>query len=125
MPETCEAIVIGSGFGGAIVACRLSKKWPARVLVLERGKRYPLGTFARKPHDMARNFWNVPAEGRKCPRNMRDAEQHGLFDVRSYRGMDVVLGAGLGSGSRIRITDRSLRSSPSHRACAWGMHVSG
>ena len=34
-----EAIVIGSGFGGSINTCRLSKKWPGQVLLLERGKR--------------------------------------------------------------------------------------
>ena len=38
----CEAVVIGSGFGGAVLACRLSKKWPGKVMVLERGKRVTL-----------------------------------------------------------------------------------
>lgn len=58
MVDRYEAIVIGTGFGGSINACRLSKKWPGQVLVLERGKRYELGGFPREPHAMARNFWN-------------------------------------------------------------------
>lgn len=102
MTERCEAVVVGSGFGGAITACRLSKKWPGKVLVLERGKRYPMGSFARTPHAMARNFWNVPNEQRPRPNRVPgDDEQHGMFDVRNYRHMDVLVGAGLGGGSLI------------------------
>lgn len=104
MPEKLEAVVIGSGFGGGITACRMSKRWPGKVMVLERGKRYPMGSFPRAPHDFARNFWNVqdvPGEQRKRPREMKNAEAHGLFDIRNYHRMDVVLSAGLGGGSLI------------------------
>ena len=104
MAERYEAIVIGSGFGGGISACRLSKRWPGKVMVLERGKRYPMGSFPRSPHDFARNFWNVPqlaGEQRERPRDMQDAEAHGLFDIRNFHKMDVVLCAGLGGGSLI------------------------
>lgn len=101
MADRYEAVVIGTGFGGAISACRVAKKWPGRVLVIERGKRYPMGSFPRKPFDMARNFWNVPAELRRRPRKMPAEEMHGLFDIRSYRHMDVVVAAGLGGGSLI------------------------
>lgn len=101
MSERYQAVVIGSGFGGAITACRLSKRWPQKVLVLERGKRYPIGSFPRKPHDMARNFWNLPVEGRSRRGLPGDEEEHGLFDVRNYKHMDVVIGAGLGGGSLI------------------------
>ena len=102
MEDRYEAIVIGSGFGGAITACRLSKRWPGKLLVLERGKRYPMGSFPRTPHDMSRNFWNLPIEGRWRPKRLpADQEAHGLFDVRNYKHMDVLLGAGLGGGSLI------------------------
>lgn len=101
MAELHEAIVIGTGFGGAINACRLSKKWPRGVLVLERGKRYELGAFPRTPHDMARNFWNPAFEKRDRPKAVARIRQHGLFDVRNYKKIDVVLGAGLGGGSLI------------------------
>jgi cholesterol oxidase len=103
MSERYEAVVIGTGFGGAISACRLSKRWPGngKVLVLERGKRYPLGSFPRKPHDVADSFWNVSEESHQRPREFAGREMHGLFDIRSFRQMDVVLGAGLGGGSLI------------------------
>jgi len=101
MAKSYEAIVIGTGFGGAINACRLSKKWPGGVLVLERGKRYALGAFPRTPHDMARNFWNQGSEKRRRPKAVSGIEQQGLFDIRNYKKIDVVLAAGLGGGSLI------------------------
>jgi cholesterol oxidase len=101
-----EAIVIGSGFGGAINACRLARKWPGgRVLVLERGKRYPMGSFPRSPHDFARNFWALQSETAHRPKHIRRAagknDLHGMFDVRNYGHMDVVMSAGFGGGSLI------------------------
>lgn len=95
-----EAVVIGSGFGGAINACRLSKKWPkGKVLVLERGKRYPMYSFARTPHEMSKNFWNIPSETKGG--NPKDEEVHGLFDIRNFNKIDAVISAGLGGGSLI------------------------
>ena len=96
-----EVVVIGSGFGGAITACRTAKKWPGKVMVLERGKRYPMGSFPRTPHDMARNFWNLPVELRRHPRQKSAEETHGLFDIRNYDNIDAVVCAGLGGGSLI------------------------
>ncbi len=96
-----EAIVIGSGFGGSINTCRLSKKWPGKVMLLERGKRYPLGAFPRSPHDMANNFWNLLPEKRSRPKNIASKETHGMFDIRNFDHIDAVVGAGLGGGSLI------------------------
>jgi cholesterol oxidase len=96
-----EAVVIGSGFGGSINTCRLAKKWPGKVMLLERGKRYPMGSFPRKPHDMAKNFWNIVREGRKRPKNIGSKDMHGMFDIRNFEHMDAVVGAGLGGGSLI------------------------
>lgn len=97
-----EAVVIGSGFGGAVNTCRLAKKWPGNILLLERGKRYPKGSFPRSPHAMANNFWNLPLEARKRPKNIIDKnESHGLFDVRNFDNLDALVSAGLGGGSLI------------------------
>jgi cholesterol oxidase len=107
MEKGYEAIVIGSGFGGAITGCRLAKKWDhGRVLILERGKRYPMGSFPRSPHDFARNFWAISEEKVRRPSHIRrlinrKEESHGIFDVRNFRHMDAVVGAGLGGGSLI------------------------
>lgn len=96
-----EVVVIGSGFGGGVVACRTSKAWPGRVLVLERGKRYPMGSFPRTPHDMGLNFWNLPDEDRARPKHVSEDELHGMFDIRNFDGMDAVVCAGYGGGSLI------------------------
>ncbi len=98
-----QAIVIGSGFGGSISTCRLAKKWPGEVLLLERGKRYPMGSFPRSPHDFANNFWNVSAEeGRNKPKKIAEnQESHGMFDVRNFEHLDALVCAGLGGGSLI------------------------
>ncbi|WP_428352929.1 GMC family oxidoreductase N-terminal domain-containing protein [Methyloprofundus sp.] len=96
-----EAIVIGSGFGGSINTCRLANKWPGKVMLLERGKRYPMGSFPRKPHDMANNFWNIVREGRNRPENVGSKESHGMFDIRLFDHIDALVCAGLGGGSLI------------------------
>jgi len=41
-----DTIVIGSGFGGAVSACRLAENGD-KVLVLERGKRWQTSEFPR------------------------------------------------------------------------------
>ena len=50
MSTRFDVIVIGSGFGGAIAACRLAERG-MRVLVLERGRRWDPQTYPRKPGD--------------------------------------------------------------------------
>src|SRR5215831_8262699 len=46
-----DAIVIGTGFGGAVAACRLAQAGLS-VGVLERGRRYDINPFPRN--------WNNP-----------------------------------------------------------------
>jgi cholesterol oxidase len=84
--EHFDAVVVGSGFGGAVTAYRLSEAGMS-VCVLERGKAYPPGSFPRSPWEMARNFWD-PSEG-----------LHGVFDAWSFRGIGGVVASGLGGGS--------------------------
>ena len=96
-----EMVVIGSGFGGSIVTCRTAKKWPGKVLLIERGKRYPLGSFPRTPHGLADNFWSLPSEDRARPSHVPQRQTHGMFDIRNYKRIDAVLCAGLGGGSLI------------------------
>jgi len=107
MSDKCEAVVIGTGFGGAINACRLARQWPGKVMVLERGKHYGMGEFPRAPADFARNFWVLPDRTPrpkhvcKAARKAGAGELHGMYDVRNYDHMDVVVCAGVGGGSLI------------------------
>lgn len=86
--EHVETVVVGSGFGGSVTAYRLAAAG-REVCVLERGKAYPPGSFARRPREMAANFWE-PRKGLQ-----------GLFDVWSFRGIEALVAAGLGGGSLI------------------------
>ena len=75
-------------------------------MVIERGKRYPMGSFPRSPHDLGRNFWVMPDENRPRAKQIqrlakKGRGERGMFDIRNYRHMDVVVGAGLGGGSLI------------------------
>ena len=99
--EKLEAVVIGSGFGGAISCCRLAQKWGKGVLLLERGKRYPMGSFPRTPHQMADNFWSDPVDKHRRPIKKRSGGLRGLYDIRNYSKIDAVVSAGLGGGSLI------------------------
>jgi cholesterol oxidase len=88
MDEHFDAVIVGSGFGGAVMGHRL-REAGLRVCLLERGKRYPPNSFARAPRDMRRNFWD-PSEG-----------LYGLFNVWSFKGTGALVSSGLGGGSLI------------------------
>ena len=84
-----DAVVVGTGFGGAVAACRLTQAGK-NVCVLERGRRYDRGDFPRPavrpdhlPHT-ARWAW---------------ALDHGMWDVKDLQGTLAVQVAGYGGGS--------------------------
>lgn len=105
-PLDHEAVIIGSGFGGAVMSARLSKRWPGRVLLLERGKEFPLGGFPRSPHDLADNLWCPPGDQARRPRAVhrrrsRRGYLDGMFDIRHFDRIDTVTSAVFGGGSQI------------------------
>lgn len=83
-----DSIVIGSGFGGSVMAYRLADAGQ-RVCVLERGQAYPPNSFPRAPFKMKRNFWD-PSAG-----------FYGMFNVWSFKGSGALVSSGLGGGSLI------------------------
>jgi cholesterol oxidase len=83
-----DVIVIGSGFGGAITACRLAEAGLS-VLVLERGRRWERTTYPRKVEDPW--LWS----------HAQPETFNGWLDLRRFPGMTVAQGAGVGGGSLI------------------------
>jgi cholesterol oxidase len=86
--EHFDAVVIGSGFGGSVMAYRLSEA-DLSVCLLERGKAYPPGSFPRSSHRMKYNFWD-PSEG-----------LYGMYNLWSFKGLGAIVSSGLGGGSLI------------------------
>jgi cholesterol oxidase len=86
MRSSYDAVVIGSGFGGGVAACRLAQAG-LRVGVIERGRRYDVNPFPRN--------WSDPQDGW-----LWEIGQ-GLFDIKPLQAMTVVQAAGLGGGSLI------------------------
>lgn len=83
-----DLIVVGSGFGGAVAACRVAQAG-RDVLVLERGRRWTPDTYPRD--DAASWLWS-----QRHPQRF-----NGWADVRAFSNMWVVAGAGVGGGSLI------------------------
>ena len=83
-----DAIIVGSGFGGSVTAYRLAEAGK-RVLVLERGRPYPPGSFTRSPYRARESFWDPPGG------------LTGMYHYWSFKGIDALVSAGLGGGSLI------------------------
>jgi cholesterol oxidase len=101
-----EAVIIGSGFGGSAMSARLSKKWPGKVLLLERGRAFPLGAYPRSPHDLADNLWCPQGDATRRPHAVRRRKEKrghlaGMFDIRHFDKIDTVTSAVFGGGSQI------------------------
>lgn len=86
-----DAVVIGSGFGGSVMTCRLVEKG-YRVCLLERGREWKMHEFPRRIHEIKKDcFWD-PAD-----------KTFGLMELRDYTSSDLmsVTASGLGGGSLI------------------------
>jgi cholesterol oxidase len=88
MDGSYDAIVVGSGFGGGIAACRLAESGQ-RVVVLERGRRFAPEDFPATPEQAPSALWHPTIN------------PHGLFDLRLMKDLSVVTAAGVGGGSLV------------------------
>ena len=83
-----DAIIVGSGFGGSVMAYRLAEAG-LQVCLLERGRAYPPDSFPHSPYKLRESFWN-PKGG-----------FHGLYDFWSFHRIQALVASGLGGGSLI------------------------
>jgi cholesterol oxidase len=88
MDAAYDAVIVGSGFGGGIAACRLAEAG-RRVAVLERGRRFAPGDFPETPEQAPSALWHPTLN------------PHGLFDLRLMRDLSVLTAAGVGGGSLV------------------------
>jgi cholesterol oxidase len=80
-----DTVVVGSGFGGAVTACRLAAAGRS-VCVLERGRRWTAPDFPRSIGAVADAFWD-------------EQRSYGFLEYLAFRRFDVIQGAGVGGGS--------------------------
>src|ERR1041384_4807266 len=109
MKQELDAIVIGSGFGGAITACRLAEKG-MKVLVLERGRRWEVLQYPRKPGDAWIFNENAPAR------------HNGWLDLRFFNNMTVAQAAGVGGGS-LAYSSVALEANPQIFKTGWPAEI--
>jgi len=106
--EFVPAIVIGSGFGGAVAALRLGQAGIDTV-VLERGRRWPIrqdgDTFATFEKPDGRAHWLRERTGEAIlglPQLEKTIDRYvGVLDVIEGNGIYIGAGAGVGGGSLV------------------------
>ncbi len=85
--DRADVVIVGSGFGGAVAACRLAA--PGRsVVVLERGRDWSKTKTPQRPRDYLYSS--------RMPHRL-----NGWLDIRFLDQMVVATGAGVGGGSLI------------------------
>src|SRR6476469_10021219 len=88
MGGSYDVVVVGSGFGGGIAACRLAEAGRS-VCVLERGRRFGSEDFIDDPDDAPRLLFHD------------SLNPDGLLDIRMMRDVTVITAAGVGGGSLV------------------------
>lgn len=86
--ERVSTLIIGSGFGGSVMACRLAEGGES-VLVLERGRRWTPESYP----SVSQEHWLWDED--------RPETHNGWLDFRYFGDMSIALGAGVGGGSLI------------------------
>ncbi len=110
MSKRFDAIVVGSGFGGAITARRLAERG-MKVLVLERGRRWDVHDFPRRPTDP----WIYS--------QAQPQRHNGWLDMRFFRHMTVAQAAGVGGGS-LTYSSVALEANADVFARGWPAEIS-
>lgn len=127
--DTFEAVVVGSGFGGTILALSLANKFESdnaknntnkKVCVLERGQWWISHELNYTPKEERKNrpnireflednkmpyhFWAHPDSSKgilELLSSARELSKTGLYDLRTLGNVSVICSSGLGGGSLI------------------------
>ncbi len=98
------AIVIGSGFGGAVAALRLGQAGISTT-VFERGRRWPIrkdqNTFATFDNPDKRAAWFSDTAGISSTMQTPVERYPGVLETIKGNGIESVHGAGVGGGSLV------------------------
>ena len=92
--ERFDVVIIGSGYGGGVVAARLAARGTQSICVLERGREFQRGDFPDREQ-------TVLHETQVSKGSVRHGSRLGLFDLRAGDDLSVLVGCGLGGTSLI------------------------
>ena len=106
MAEQVDVCIVGSGFGGSISAFRLAELYhaagvdPARILLLERGRRYKHTDFKQSMHigNLSETYNLIQSSGGP-----------GVLLASGPQGCQIVVAQGVGGGSNLYLA-ASLRA---------------
>jgi cholesterol oxidase len=101
-----DYIIIGSGFGGAVSALRLSEKG-YRVLVIEKGKWFKSEDFPKTNKNLKRWMW-LPSIG-----------FFGIFKMTFLRHVGILSGVGVGGGSLVYANTLPVPKKPFFESGSW------
>ena len=95
-PNYSQAIVIGTGFGGAVTAYRLGLAG-IQTTVLERGKRWPIDpggdTFSGNYPTDKRSTWLKTESANPLPFNSQFDKYTGVLERVDFQNINVYAGA--------------------------------
>ena len=106
MSPNYDYIIVGSGFGGAVSAYRLSQKG-YNVLVIEKGKRF-------KPTDFPKTNWNL----RKWLW-FPSTRFFGIFKLTFFKHVGILSGVGVGGGSLVYANTLPVPKTPFFESGSW------
>ena len=101
-----DYIIIGSGFGGAVSALRLSEKG-YKVLIIEKGKWYKAEDFPKTNKNLKRWMW-LPSFG-----------FFGIFKMTFLRHVGILSGVGVGGGSLVYANTLPVPKSAFFESGSW------
>ena len=106
MENHYDYIILGSGFGGAVSALRLSEKG-YRVLVIEKGKWYSSKDFAKTNWNLKKWLW-IPS-----------LRFFGIMRLSIFRHVAVLSGRGVGGGSLVYANTLPIPKSAFYSSGTW------
>ena len=108
MPDTIyDYIIIGSGFGGAVSALRLSEKG-YKVLVIEKGKWYRNEDFPKSNWNLRKWLW------------LPSLHFFGIMKMTFFRHIGILSGTGVGGGSLVYANTLAQPKTTFYKTGSWG-----
>lgn len=106
MEKIYDYVIIGSGFGGAVSALRLSEKG-YKVLVIEKGKWFKEKDFPKTNWNLKKWLW-IPT-----------LKMFGFFKMTLFRHVTVLSGVGVGGGSLVYAATLPVPKKPFFESSSW------